>query len=177
MSFKKQLKIGRWYVESQKSYHYCELDKREYLPYHEPSSIHTYIDIDPYSEQYKDIKVSKNFCVHELLCKCGCGYYKYYEPWVIKRQQVRDSLAQTMSIRSGCRCPKHNINSGSKNIESDHVLGHGDDIVTTSSKYRHDLKKAGYDNNVDRFGNGNTYTHIGMSSSLSPNPACVEWNY
>jgi zinc D-Ala-D-Ala carboxypeptidase len=49
-----------------------------------------------------------NFSRSEFACRCGCGADDIDLILVERLQAIRNALGESISIRSGCRCPKHN---------------------------------------------------------------------
>ena len=55
---------------------------------------------------------TKNFKVSEFACKCGCGFDEIDQRVMNMAQVIRDELGGPVRVNSGCRCEKHNANSG-----------------------------------------------------------------
>lgn len=70
--------------------------------------------------------LSKNFNKKEFACKC-CGVSKASKKLVDGLQELRDLVDRPITIVSGYRCKKHNINVGGA-TNSQHVLGNAADI-------------------------------------------------
>jgi uncharacterized protein YcbK (DUF882 family) len=58
--------------------------------------------------------ITNNFNVSEFACKCGCGL-KYPSPALVSLlQKIRDRTGKAVTIESGWRCTKRNVDVGSK---------------------------------------------------------------
>lgn len=57
-------------------------------------------------------KVTRDFRLREYACKCGCGLAHPHPALAMAVQEIRDWLGVPVTITSGCRCYKHNIDSG-----------------------------------------------------------------
>jgi len=54
----------------------------------------------------------ENFTRDELKCKCGCGMFNMSDKHLVNIQCLRNSYDKPLIVTSGCRCIKHNKNSG-----------------------------------------------------------------
>ena len=72
-------------------------------------------------------KDTKNFKVSEFACKCGCGFDEIDQRVMNMAQVIRDELGVPVRVNSGCRCEKHNANSGGVK-GSKHTKGQAADL-------------------------------------------------
>jgi uncharacterized protein YcbK (DUF882 family) len=71
-------------------------------------------------------KITKNFSREEFKCKCGCGLMAINPAIVQRLQVIRDIVGLPITITSGYRCKKHNLEiNGAK--ESQHMMGNAVD--------------------------------------------------
>jgi len=73
------------------------------------------------------MKVSKNYKREEYSCKCGCGFMAVDITLITIAQLLRDKYGSG-TVRSGCRCKKHNDETKNSNPNSFHVLGMAVDL-------------------------------------------------
>jgi len=73
------------------------------------------------------MKLSKNFMLGELKCRCGKCQPIVHDSFVQMLQRLRDDFESPLVINSWYRCPEHNMSvGGTKN--SWHVKGKAVDI-------------------------------------------------
>lgn len=73
--------------------------------------------------------LSKNFSRAEFACRCGCGCDTVDAELIRVLEDLRRCLfSHPITITSGCRCPKHNMEVGGE-IDSQHMKGKAADIV------------------------------------------------
>lgn len=102
---------------------------------------------------------------------CGKPGIKYELVDILDR--IRNSVGLPMAVNSGIRCEKHNeATRGSKN--SEHMTGEGVDIRVTTSGMRYLLIEHGLALGINRFGIGDDFVHVGISSEKAQN---VIWTY
>lgn len=168
-------RFGTWFDTVQRKNHYVDLITRLYLPDHKESKEHKYVTINP-GDRDPAYKVTENFSVHELVCKCGCGYFFFNDHFLYTAlQPFRTKIGRPLSIRSGCRCPEHNTASGGSPT-SDHLSLFGVDIVTNNGLERFEIIT-----NIipffDRLGVANSFIHVGSSSQRPNVGSQVQWKY
>ena len=66
--------------------------------------------------------LTETFSRKEFACKCNCGFDAINIGLVHRLQLVRDIARIPIKINSGCRCFKHNENSGGQ-TDSYHLRG------------------------------------------------------
>lgn len=116
--------------------------------------------------------LSKDFSRSEFACKCGCGFADVSPLLVHRLQDVRDILGESLVITSGCRCEKHNKESGGTN-PSAHTRGEAVDVQATKSSLRFELVLYGL-SFFSRVGIGKDFIHFDVSKTLPQN---VMWTY
>ena len=72
-------------------------------------------------------KDTNNFKVSEFTCHCGCGKNNIDQRILDMAQTIRDTIGVPIHVNSGCRCDKHNLNSGGVQ-GSYHTLGLAADL-------------------------------------------------
>jgi uncharacterized protein YcbK (DUF882 family) len=97
-------------------------------------------------------KIASDFKRREFLCRC-CEKEGIQQKLVNALQLAHDKLPdkRVMIIRSGYRCPEHNLKSGGKETSS-HVKGWAVDIQCDTSAYRFILIDALMQAGFTRFG-------------------------
>lgn len=118
-------------------------------------------------------KVSRNFTVEELACKCGCGLIVRNEVHIKRRQRMRDIYGKPFTPTSSTRCEAHNKSVGGK-YTSSHLIGIADDIPAHSSGQKFALVSAALEAGFNRIGIGDNFVHIDSDQSKSPD---VIWTY
>ena len=103
------------------------------------------------------MRITKNFTIDEMRCKCGCGKVKYDLRHMMRLQLLRDTIKKPIIISSGYRCLKHNRSIGSKDT-SQHIKGTATDIKIKGMKPDRvaDLCEKIFDG-VGRY---DTFTHV-----------------
>ena len=74
------------------------------------------------------MKASKHFSRHEFACKDECGFDTVDEETLGVLELTREHFAAPITIKSGCRCAKHNSTIGGA-LKSQHVRARAADIV------------------------------------------------
>lgn len=74
-----------------------------------------------------NIKISKNFSLHEFQCKDGSELVKLDEKLITKLQQLREKIGKPISVHSGYRTPAYNKKCGGS-PKSQHMEGTAADI-------------------------------------------------
>ncbi len=64
--------------------------------------------------------LTKNFSAWEFECRCKCGTGAMSFEFLEQLQKMRDDYGDTITIRSGIRCPEHNAKVGGK-PDSEHL--------------------------------------------------------
>lgn len=73
-------------------------------------------------------RVSSNFTLKEIACKCGCGYAKVNDVLVHRLERLRALAGHNpIVVNSWCRCEKHNRAVGGA-PGSQHMYGTAADI-------------------------------------------------
>lgn len=92
-----------------------------------------------------DIKLTKNFRLSEVVCKCGCCKNREDIPVhpgaMMKLQKMRDIFGDSMVITSAYRCESHNKKVGGAK-DSWHLHGKAFDISCNVSSDRRALVEA-----------------------------------
>lgn len=118
-------------------------------------------------------KYAPYFKKEEFDCKCGCGLNNMQESHMDKILEARIDSRTPFVINSGSRCPERNRIEGGSDT-SDHLTGHGSDIVAKSGRKKfiveNALRKAGF----NRMGRGRSFIHAGDNPN---NPPDVYWPY
>lgn len=77
------------------------------------------------------MKLSEHFDDSEFACRCGCGFGAHpgdVSPALLAGlEELRAQLGRPIRIRSGCRCPAHNVKMGGA-AHSGHKNGSAADI-------------------------------------------------
>lgn len=111
-----------------------------------------------------------HFSRSEFDCNCGCGLNNISDDLLIKLDVARGILEAPIYVISGCRCPKHNHDSGGSNTSS-HLSGLAADLTSESMwNLRTALEEAG----IKRIG----IMVASIHGDIDPNkPAPVLWGY
>jgi uncharacterized protein YcbK (DUF882 family) len=88
-------------------------------------------------------------------------------------ESVREQLGKPVVITSGYRTTAHNEQVGGK-PNSSHLKGLAADIACKDSRYRFELVRELMEHGIDRIGIGDTFIHIDIDDSKSPD---VIWTY
>ncbi len=123
-----------------------------------------------------NIKVTNNFCLHELVCKCGCGSFAHNKKFMDRLQSFRSAYGHPITLNSATRCFPHNMQEGGS-ATSDHLTGDGVDPACTTSKQRYKMIRLAYQAGFDRLGVGNGFIHIGVGAPEGANVKDVLWLY
>jgi len=110
----------------------------------------------------------------EFKCDCGCGKVDMKDELLKKLDELRDLLGEPVTIKSGYRCLKANIECGGK-TDSAHLDGYAVDIVIPNSRYRHDILSVIFKHNIfNRIGINRSTIHVDCDPLLPPR---VIWHY
>jgi hypothetical protein len=118
-------------------------------------------------------KYSPYFEKKEFDCKCGCGLNNMQESHMDKILMARINANTPFVITSGSRCTTHNKQEGGES-NSDHLTGHGTDIVAKSGRKKFIVENALIEAGFNRMGRGKTFVHAGDDPLNPPN---VYWSY
>ncbi len=118
-------------------------------------------------------KYAPYFEKSEFDCKCGCGLNNMQESHMDKIYEARVNVGIPFVIRSGSRCPRHNIAVGGSDT-SDHLNGFGTDIQAKSGRAKWKIEDALLKVGFTRMGRGFTFVHAGDDPQ---NPEKVCWTY
>ena len=80
-------------------------------------------------------QLTKNFTKDEFSCPC-CGFNIIDHNLVNRLQLLRDTLNESLVVKSGCRCKKHNAEVGGT-PDSAHLYGKAADILCPDSGFRY----------------------------------------
>ncbi len=116
--------------------------------------------------------ISKHFHEDEFFCKCGCGFNTVDPALISLLEIIRGIWDQPVTIKSGCRCKKHNADEDGKE-DSAHLTGKAADIECVTSKTRYDLLLICL-GNARRIGVGKTFIHLDVDDT-KPQDVC--WIY
>ena len=109
----------------------------------------------------------------EFACKDGCGLNNINESFIAKLENARRYAGVAFYINSGCRCEKHNADSGGKE-DSAHLKGLAADIRTDSSYFRFKILEALLETGFTRIGVGKNFIHVDVDETK---PQEVAWMY
>lgn len=108
-------------------------------------------------ESGKDLQLSNNFFLSELVCRCGCEFAKVNGKLVKMLQRLRDQVGGPVNVNSGYRCVSHNAAIGGVQ-NSEHTKGTAADIVVpgmSSSEVQKRAKEL-----FDGVGSYVSFTHV-----------------
>lgn len=88
-------------------------------------------------------------------------------------EDAREIFDKPIIINSGFRTPKHNAHVGGTSSSS-HLKGLAVDISCTNSSDRFELLQILISTGFNRIGMGNTFIHVDIDTTKSPN---VLWTY
>jgi len=114
----------------------------------------------------------KYFKRSEFKCPC-CGLENTSDSHLAMLDDAREIAGVPFVISSGCRCVEHNKEVGGK-IGSEHLTGHGTDIVADNSHHRLRIVIGLLGAGFRRIGIGKDFIHAGSSILL---PSEVMWLY
>ena len=90
--------------------------------------------------------ITKNFSVHEMTCKCGCGSEEMDPEFMRMLQTLRDEAGFAFRLSSAKRCINHNAKVSSHASKAGiHTYGKAVDILTghvNTSKVLNLIKQA-----------------------------------
>ena len=117
----------------------------------------------------QDIRLSKNFKVHEIACKDGSGELLFDYELINKLQRLRDTLGKPIIVCSAYRTPAYNKKCGGA-PKSQHLLGKAADIKIAGM---HPLdvafvaQKMGFTGIGVYTHDGNYFTHVDVRQGRS----------
>ena len=125
--------------------------------------------------------LSAHFDRSEFRCKCGNCQENAVSPLLIERlESVRELAERPIVIRSGCRCPAHNVAEGGK-ADSAHLTDlarkeycEAADIETPTTRDRFYLVQAAIRTGVWRIGIGKNFIHLDVDAGKDDE---VMWLY
>ena len=124
-----------------------------------------------------DNKLTKNFSVSEMRCKCDCHICNVDVEFLQKLQMARDLAGVSFTITSGCRCPDHNKEVGgtilSEHLTTNSVKCKGVDILCRSSNHRFKILEAVLSAGFKRIGISKNFIHLGGNEKFPQNVAWV----
>ncbi|MGB2335684.1 MAG: D-Ala-D-Ala carboxypeptidase family metallohydrolase [Alcanivorax sp.] len=106
--------------------------------------------------------LSKHFSRYEFACKCGCGYDTVDAELLRVLEDVREQFNEPITITSGCRCKRHNVDVGGA-FNSQHLYGRAADITVADTmpaavaRFAHVMVVPG-------IGEYNSFTHLDTRS-------------
>jgi hypothetical protein len=126
--------------------------------------------------------LSEHFSKSEFACKCGCGADAVSPNLLDALERMRAGLNArrasgtgemggyaTLPIRSGCRCPTHNVGEGGK-PDSAHLATRRDaerveeceaaDLAAATSRSRYQFIRAAVEAGFKRIGIGRDFVHV-----------------
>lgn len=121
------------------------------------------------------MKVSDNFTVSEVECKCGCGKKDVSDELLKVLEAIRTKLAEPVYLSSVCRCQKHNKDVGGKEWSA-HTESpcHAVDITVNNSYNRYVIIESAIEHGFNRIGVASDFVHIDKSTNL---PSPFVWLY
>lgn len=100
-------------------------------------------------------RVSKNFTVAELSCKCGCGLIVNIPSHVERRQRMRDLYGKPLTPTSSYRCRNHpdeKKKTPEKQESASHPKGYADDFPAPTGGERAAIVAAAIEAGYRRIG-------------------------
>lgn len=118
------------------------------------------------------------FTEEEFMCKCGCNIVNVENKFLEQLIVARMLSEIPFYITSGCRCPSHNEETGSKPTSS-HVTTkdkpcYAADIRAVTSSERYEILTSLITAGFDRIGIAKTFIHVDMDPNKAPE---VSWVY
>jgi hypothetical protein len=114
--------------------------------------------------------LSEHFSRSEFACQCGCGACEVSPTLLARLEKTRVLAGIPFSIRSGCRCPKHNADEKGK-ADSAHLTIPGSeiceavDIATPDSRTRFFIMWAALQAGFERIEDAATWIHLDVDKS------------
>ena len=106
--------------------------------------------------------------------KCPCCNENLIDPRVVHWvQAVEVELHTTLTITSGYRCEKHNLEVGGSKTSS-HLKGLAVDLACTTSRLRSNLIRMAVRLGITRIGIGKSFLHLDIDQQKDQN---VIWLY
>jgi len=108
----------------------------------------------------------KHFIITEFACKCGCGLANVHYRLTALLDDAREIAGVPFVITSGCRCEKHNTDTGGKPdsshlpLKSNAFYCMAVDISTANSALRYVILRALIMVGFNRIGIGKNYIHV-----------------
>lgn len=109
-----------------------------------------------------DIKMAKvplYFTEKELTCRCGCGFLRIDEDFLIRMTLARHLAGFPFPITSWCRCEDHNEAVGGT-LGSSHLFGFAADIFVIRQTLRYKIIDALHQAGLWRIGIGADFVHV-----------------
>ena len=100
-------------------------------------------------------------------CPCGCGLDNMSDALIRLIAQIEEWSDVIIVLTSGARCEKYNAQvKGARN--SAHLRGLAADIFCASNKDRWNIITAATTVGINRIGIGDTFIHLDIDPSLTP---------
>ena len=114
--------------------------------------------------------LSEHFSRSEFACQCGCGVCDVSPDLLRRLEHARDLAGISFSIRSGCRCLKHNADEKGK-PDSAHLAGvpgeicEAADIATPDSRTRFLVMQGALLAGFKRIEDAPTWIHVDVDGA------------
>jgi len=106
--------------------------------------------------------------------KCPCCNKNEIDPRIAHLVQAFEvELLAPLTVTSGYRCKKHNLEQGGSKTSS-HLKGLAVDLACTTSRLRYNLIKMAIRLGITRIGIGKNFLHLDIDRQKDPN---VIWLY
>lgn len=114
--------------------------------------------VEVYSRDTNNIRLRKNFSLHEFFCNCGKCHNQLINPMLVGKLQLLRSIVGPIHITNAFRCENHNADVGGV-PNSQHPKGNAADIVVpgmSPKEVAEQAEKAGFDG----IGVYSNFTHV-----------------
>jgi len=121
--------------------------------------------------------LSPHFDTSEFACRDGCGFGSRpadVSAALVERLEAMRPLVGPMKVKSGCRCPAHNLAIGGSPLSA-HTTGEAADIACPTSQRAFVLLKYAFLAGFRRIGIERGCIHLDVSTAL-PQDVAFGWN-